>query len=130
LSIGLDGGIAGLFFLPMAQKTGVVLALYQVARENEKTLLKLIPKKRRYFLKAGYVTKRPPILLRSRENSEIFIEIFEWKSDAAVAKAHQDPKVRAIWDEMDKLCKKIGKGLNEVPEFATPFPHFELVDVY
>jgi hypothetical protein len=47
-----------------------------------------------------------------------------------VAKAHRDPKVRAIWDEMDKLCKKMGKGLNELPEFATPFPHFDPVDIY
>lgn len=114
----------------MAEKTGVVLALYQVAKENEKALLKLLPKKRRYFLKTGYATKRLPILLRSRENPEIFIEIFEWKSQEAVAKAHQGPKVRAIWDEMDKLCKRIGQGLNEIPEFATPFPHFDPVDVY
>ena len=114
----------------MTGKTGVVLALYQVARENEKALLRLLPKKRRYFLKAGYATRRAPILLRSRQNPEIFIEIFEWKSQDAVAKAHQDPKVRAIWDEMDKLCKRIGKGLNEVPEFATPFPHFDPVGIY
>ncbi|MCI0596362.1 MAG: hypothetical protein L0Z48_07440 [candidate division Zixibacteria bacterium] len=114
----------------MAKGTGVVLALYQVASENEQALLKLIPKKRRYFLKAGYATRRAPILLRSRQNPEILIEIFEWKSQDAVAKAHQDPKVRAIWDEMDKLCKRIGQGLSEVPEFATPFPHFEPVDVY
>jgi hypothetical protein len=114
----------------MAGKTGVVLALYQVAKENEKTLLKLLPKKRSYFLKAGYITRRPPILLRSRQNPEIFIEIFEWKNDDAVAKAHQDLKVRAIWEEMDKLCKKIGQGLDEVPEFANPFPHFDAIDIY
>ncbi|MCI0404698.1 MAG: hypothetical protein L0209_01265, partial [candidate division Zixibacteria bacterium] len=44
----------------MAKGTGVVLALYQVASENEQALLKLIPKKRRYFLKAGYATRRRP----------------------------------------------------------------------
>ena len=114
----------------MPAKTGIVLALYQVAKENEKALLKLMPKKRRYFLKAGYATRRAPILLRSRENPEILIEILEWKSDDAVAKAHKDPKVRAIWDEMAKLCKKMGKGLNELPELGTPFPHFDPVDVY
>lgn len=92
--------------------------------------MKIIPKKRRYFLKAGYATPRAPILLRSHQNPEIFIEIFEWKSQEAVAKAHQDLKVRAIWDEMDKLCKKLGVGLEKLPEAGSAFPHFDPVDVY
>lgn len=90
----------------------------------------LLPKKRRYFLKAGYVTRRAPLLLQSRKNPELFIDIFEWKGDAAVAKAHKDLKVLAIWGEMDKLCKKLGVGLEKLPEVGSAFPHFDPVDIY
>ena len=114
----------------MAGKTGVVLAVYSVSPKNRKKLLALLPKKRRYFLKAGYVTRRAPLLLQSRKNPELFIDIFEWKSDEAVAKAHKDPKVLAIWGEMGKLCKKIGIGLEKLPEAGSAFPHFDPVDVY
>jgi hypothetical protein len=114
----------------MAGKTGVVLAVYSVSKRNRKKLLALLPKKWRYFLKAGYVTRRAPLLLQSRKNPELFIDIFEWKGDAAVAKAHKDPKVLAIWDEMDKLCKKLGVGLEKLPEARSTFPHFDPIDIY
>ena len=126
----LDGGKGVWFFGAVATKTGVVLAVYRVSKKNQKKLLTLLPRKRRYFLKAGYVTRRPPLLLRSRKNPELFIDIFEWKGGAAVARAHKDPKVLAIWGELGKLCKKIGVGLKNLPEGEGVFPHFDPVDVY
>jgi quinol monooxygenase YgiN len=74
------------------------------------------------LLKAGLVTSTPPRMYRGlpsakpggRHGAEnVYVEIYEWKDEAAVALAHQSPQVMAVWEPLGTLCDDMD------------FPHFE-----
>jgi quinol monooxygenase YgiN len=71
----------------------------------------------------GLVTERPSVVLRAQDGS--LLEIFEWKSQAAVDAAHTNPRVLALWERYSACCDYITLG--DLAEAASMFPHFELV---
>ncbi|MEP7147101.1 MAG: hypothetical protein ABI792_08835 [bacterium] len=107
----------------------IVIAAYRCRIENQEELLQLLTDKRKYFLKAGYVTGRKPVIVRSRKDNEIMLEIFEWTSDKHTADAHNDPEVRKYWGRMDELCSGIGFPLSDIEEANEPFAHFDPVNI-
>jgi len=107
----------------------VVIAPYRVKKENQPEFFKVIKEKRKYFLENGFMTSRTPILLQSREDEEILIDIFEWTSDEHIDKAHQDEGVRRLWTRMDELWEKGGFKLNTLKETEMSFPNFIPVDL-
>jgi len=72
----------------------------------------------------GYVTHNPWTKLRASDGT--MLEIFEWASTEAVHKAHQDPKVHALWGRF-AACSDI-TTLAKCPWSATEFPHFTPVE--
>jgi hypothetical protein len=110
--------------------SAVVLATYKVKPENRDKFLKIVKEKREYFLKAGYVTGRPPLLLQSKLENEYYIEIFEWKSEVDSLNAHEDAEVLKLWEEMELLWEDGGFALSQIPEAGLHFPHYEPVNIY
>ena len=108
----------------------IVIAPYRCPTENQEELFGLLKEKRKYFLKAGYVTERMPITVRSKKDQEVILEIFEWTSDKHTADAHNDPEVRKYWSKMDELCSKIGFPLSEIKEASESFAHFDPLNIY
>ena len=53
------------------------------------------------------------------------IEIFEWVSEEAIAGAHANPAVLAIWKRFEAVCCM--KCPRIYPEFQKMFAHFEPV---
>ena len=53
------------------------------------------------------------------------LEIFEWRSEAAVEAAHANPRVQALWARYEACCDYI--TLADLAEAKSMFPHFELV---
>jgi quinol monooxygenase YgiN len=55
----------------------------------------------------GLATDRKAVNYRGadREGNPTFFEIFEWRDDAAVEEAHNNPKVMQIWEPMDALVE-------------------------
>jgi hypothetical protein len=48
------------------------------------------------------VTDRPAYVMRAADGT--IVEVFEWRSAEAIAKAHQTPPVQALWAEFGAAC--------------------------
>lgn len=107
----------------------IVLAPYRVKKENQQEFFKVLKEKRKYFLDNGFMSDRIPLLLQSRVDEEILIDIFEWTSDEHINLAHQDEGVRKLWAKMDELWEKGGFKLSSLKEADMSFPNFIPVDL-
>lgn len=107
----------------------VVFAPYRVRKENHKEFFELLKEKRKYFLEHGFMTDRIPVLLQSRHDEEILIDIFEWTSDEHINIAHEDEGVRKLWNRMDLLWENGGFKLKELKEADMSFPNFIPIDL-
>jgi quinol monooxygenase YgiN len=72
---------------------------------------------------AGLVTAREPIVMRAADGT--IVEVFEWVSQAAIAGAHQDPAVQALWKRFEAVCTYETPA--NLTEFQSMFGHFEAV---
>jgi len=71
----------------------------------------------------GLVTPRESIVMRSADGT--ILEIFEWVSQEAIASAHANPVVPAMWEKFGAVCTYVTPA--SFAEFQTPFGHFEPV---
>lgn len=106
-----------------------VIAPYRVKKENQQKFFEILKEKRKYFLENGFMTSRIPLLLQSREDEEILIDIFEWTSDEHIDLAHKNEGVRKLWRRMEELWEKGGFKLNELKETEISFPNFITIDL-
>lgn len=74
-----------------------------------------VPRLRR----AGLVTDRAPVIARAKDGT--VVEAFEWR-EGAIARAHSDPEVGAMWGEFAAVCDYL--PLRELPEAADMFATF------
>ena len=110
--------------------SAITLAPYRVKEEKQKDFFEVIKDKHKYFLQARYITSRPALLLQSRMDKKILIEIFEWTSEEHCKNAHHDVKVQEYWDKMFALWEDGGFGLKEIKEAEMKFAHFDPIDIY
>lgn len=69
----------------------------------------------------GLATDAPATTLRAKDGT--VVEVFEWASADAIARAHQDPAVQALWAEFNAACEYV--PLASLPEAAQMFAEFE-----
>jgi hypothetical protein len=67
----------------------------------------------------GLATDRPSTLMQGAGGT--IVEVFEWH-EGAVARAHEDPRVLAMWARYGEVCDFI--GLRDVAETAELFATF------
>ena len=72
----------------------------------------------------GLATSRPAYIMKSKNGS--IIEVFEWESQEAIAKAHEHPVVLEMWKKFEAACEY--KPLIELEECKEFFPGFEPVN--
>jgi hypothetical protein len=53
----------------------------------------------------GLTTDRPAVVIAVNRQPGVLIEVYEWRSPEAVHTAHEHPRVRALWDEMERVGK-------------------------
>lgn len=98
----------------------VVIACYVPKAGKERELHDLsrthVPRLRAEDL----VTDREPIIAVAADGT--VVEVFEWCSEEAIAAAHTNPAVRAMWEEYDRVCSY--RPIGEVPEAARLFSEF------
>jgi quinol monooxygenase YgiN len=71
------------------------------------------------------VTEREPWVLRSRVDRCEFVEVFEWRDEAAGRSAQANPRVQAVWGKFAAQCETVGLSLGKTAEAQHPFAHFE-----
>ena len=69
----------------------------------------------------GLATARTPMTMRASDGT--VIEIFEWASAEAIARAHHDATVAAIWQRFAAVCEPTQLG--SLAEATQLFPDFE-----
>ena len=67
----------------------------------------------------GLATDRPSTVMQADDGT--IVEVFEWH-DGAVAQAHGDPRVLAMWGRFGEVCDIV--GLRDVAETAELFATF------
>jgi quinol monooxygenase YgiN len=74
----------------------------------------------------GLATDRHPVVMRAKDGT--IIEVFEWASPAAIAEAHTNPRVQAMWGRFAACCDYT--PLNTLAEAAALFAEFEPVEIH
>ena len=72
----------------------------------------------------GLVTDRIPITMEAQDGT--VVEVFEWKSKAAIESAHTNPVVLEMWSEYGEVCDYI--PVSDVPEASELFSEFTPID--
>ena len=102
-----------------------VIVVYRPREGQTQELLGCIQDHLPVLRAEGLATDRPPLVLRAASGP--FVEIFEWRSDDAIAQAHQNPAVLALWERFGACCDYI--PIASLPEAQQPFSPFEHVSL-
>ena len=102
-----------------------VIAIYQPKDGKDVELLGCVRAHIDVLRAEDLVTEVEPLVLQAPDGA--ILEIFEWKSVEAVAAAHQNPAVRALWGRFEECCTY--GTLAELPHADRPFPHFAPLDM-
>jgi hypothetical protein len=70
------------------------------------------------------VTERPAVALRARDGT--VVEVFEWRSQEAMARAHDLPAVQELWARFERACEYV--TLADLPEAGELFAAFEPIE--
>ena len=102
-----------------------VIAAYRPKKGKERMLRDVLKDHLPILRKERLVTDRPPYLMRAADGT--FIEVFEWKSAAAIEAAHGNPAVQAMWARFEEACTY--ESLLNLKETKDMFANFEAVDL-
>ena len=98
----------------------ISVACYRPKPGCDEALLELVQDHLPPLRGEGLVTDRASIVMRAGDGT--IIEIFEWISPDAIAGAHSNPVVLALWKRFEAVCTY------EIPsslaEFQNMFAHF------
>ncbi|MCY1004789.1 hypothetical protein OV079_04210 [Nannocystis pusilla] len=103
----------------------IVIACYRPLPGRAEELLELLRGHVPALRAQDLATDREPIVMRAADGS--ILEVFEWASEDAVRRAHENPVVRQLWAQFEAVCQWIAPS--EVAELGRPFSHFHPVDL-
>jgi len=98
----------------------VSFACYRPIPGKEEQLSQLMEEHVPILRGEGLVTDRVPVIVRSKDGT--VIEVFEWNSAEAIAEAHSNQTVHALWARFNEACTYV--KLSELPESADMFANF------
>ncbi|MBL1421030.1 MAG: hypothetical protein COC24_011030 [Alphaproteobacteria bacterium] len=98
----------------------IVIVGYQPKPGEQAELAALMKTHLPILREAGLVTDRESIIMQA-ENGTI-VEVFEWKSKAAMNSAHEHPSVLKMWADYDNCCTYV--PVSETPEISDLFSEF------
>jgi quinol monooxygenase YgiN len=80
----------------------IVIAVYKPRPGKEAELAALVRAHIPELRAAGLVTDREPIAASAADGT--IVEVFEWRSEEAIAAAHGHPVVQAMWQKFEACC--------------------------
>ncbi len=98
-----------------------VIATYRPKPGQAQALLALVRGHVPALQRLGLATDRAPFIMQAADGS--IVEVFEWASAEAVAQAHRQPEVQAMWLRFEATCDH--GSLAALPEAAGPFAEFQ-----
>jgi hypothetical protein len=103
----------------------MVIVAYRPRPGKEALLLQLTKEHVPILRGQGLATDRPACAMRAADGT--IIEVFEWKSKAAIESAHANPAVSKLWERYNEACEYV--PLNTVKESSDMFAGFEPIDL-
>ncbi|MFO0809951.1 MAG: hypothetical protein U0746_15120 [Gemmataceae bacterium] len=101
----------------------VVIVAYRPKPGKDAELLALVKDHLPTLRSEWLVTDRPGFALRAKDGT--LVEVFEWVSEEAIAGAHTNPVVTALWAKFNDACDYVTLG--SLPEAQDLFAEFEPV---
>lgn len=102
-----------------------VIVAYTPKQSMEQQLLVAVKKHLRVLKTEQLVTDKPAYVMRAGDGS--IVEVFEWRSAAAIEQAHGNPSVQALWAEFGAACDYT--PLNKLSEAHQMFAEFDAVEL-
>ncbi len=99
----------------------ISVACYKPRPGCEQALLDLVRDHLPPLRAEGLVTARESIVMRAADGT--IVEVFEWVSQEAIAGAHVNPTVQALWKRFEAVCSY--ETPSNLAEFQNMFGHFE-----
>ena len=103
----------------------LVIVCFKPKPGQENDLLAVLSDHQPVLRSLGLVTDRAAVVMRAKDGT--MIEVFEWKSQAAIEAAHSNPEVHKLWKRFEAVCDYV--PINSLAEAAHMFPGFEPVEV-
>jgi hypothetical protein len=100
-----------------------VIVAYAPRHGKGEALLAAVRKHLQVLHSEGLVTDRPAQVMRAADGT--ILEVFEWQSAEAIAQAHSNPAVQALWEEFAATCEY--RPLSTLAECQQLFAEFESV---
>jgi hypothetical protein len=101
----------------------ISVACYKPRPGCEQALLELVHNHLPPLRAEGLVTDRTPIVMRTADGT--IVEVFEWVSQEAIARAHGMPPVLDLWKKFEAVCSY--ETPCNLAEFRSMFAHFEAI---
>jgi hypothetical protein len=98
-----------------------VIAAYKSKPGREDALLAAVRKHGDVLRTENLISNKPPYVMRATDGT--IIEVFEWLSSEAVARAHASAAVQALWAEFGAACDYVPVG--RLAESQNIFSEFE-----
>ena len=102
-----------------------VIAAYKPKPGREKALEAAVAKHLRVLRAEDLVTEKSAYVMRAADGT--VLEVFEWLSADAIAKAHVNPAIHALWAEFGEACDYV--PLATLTEAKQMFAEFEPVSL-
>lgn len=103
----------------------MVIALFRPRPGKEADLMACMRDHQPVLRAEGLVTDRPAYVMRAADGT--LLEVFEWRSQASIDAAHQNPRVHALWARYAACCDYVTLG--DLAEAKEMFPGFAPVDI-
>ena len=97
-----------------------VIVAYAPKPGKTEQLMTAVRKHLQVLRTENLVTDRPAYVMRAADGT--IVEVFEWQSAEAIARAHNKPAVQALWGEFGAACDfKPLAGLSECQQMFAEF---------
>lgn len=97
-----------------------VIAAYRPKAGCEQRLLGAVRKHAGVLRAEGLITDRPAHVMSAVDGT--VVEVFEWRSTAAIERAHSNPAVQALWAEFGAACDYVPvAGVAEAQQIFSEF---------
>lgn len=103
----------------------LVIVAYRPRPGKEALLMKLTQEHVPILRGEGLATERPAYAMRAKDGT--LIEVFEWKSQAAIEAAHTNPALAKLWQRYAEACEYV--PLKDVKESSDLFAGFEPIEL-
>lgn len=111
---------------PLSKDLVISIAAYRPRPGKTRQLRNCVKVHNETLKSQKLITNRKPIVMQAKDGT--ILEVFEWKSEQAIADAHENPVVRRLWKRFDACCTYV--SLRELDETAEVFAGFAPMNLW